>query len=103
MLSLVEVKALQTAAHNALAFYESNVPEQLKQKPYQPNDNLYINYAELIVDKSVEFLFGNGLEITIGSNDETTGEDYLKTIWDVTLKKSPQIFDNHWECRPIGL
>lgn len=69
------------AIARALAFYNGTVPGQLKVRAGEPDDNIYINYAEIIVDKGVEFLFGESLKISVGDEEDTSGEDYLEKVW----------------------
>ena len=61
----------------AVAFYYGIVPPQLKVRVGEPDDNVCINYAEVIVDKGVAFLFGKPLRITVGKG----GEEYLEQVW----------------------
>jgi len=65
----------------SVAFYHGLVPPQLKTKPGEPDDNVYINYAEVIVDKGVAFLFGKSLKISVGSEVDKSGEEYLEQVW----------------------
>jgi hypothetical protein len=75
-----EVLFLQQNGSNALSIYEGNAPEQLKVKQGQPNDNIFINYPQLIVEKGVSFLFGKELSVSIG-DESNAGETYLDSIW----------------------
>lgn len=65
----------------AIAFYNGIVPPQLKVKVGEPDDNVFINYAEVIVDKGVNFLFGKTLKISVGTDADKSGEDYLEQVW----------------------
>jgi hypothetical protein len=65
----------------ALNFYHGLVPGKLKVKEGQPDDNVYINYAEMIVDKGVAFLFGKPLKIAVGTDEDKRGEEYLECVW----------------------
>ena len=79
--SMTEVFSRQQNNLQILSIYEGNLPEQLKVKQGQPNDNIFINYPQLIVDKGVAFLFGRELLISIGSETDNLDEDYLDSIW----------------------
>ncbi len=48
---------------------------QIKKRTNQPDDNLVVNFCGLIVDRSVSLLFGDGIEIDLGDNEETTDEE----------------------------
>ncbi len=71
----------QTMIARAFAFYSGLAPKQLKVKEGDPDDNIYINYAEMIVDKGVSFLFGKSLVISVGADDDKRGEEYLEKVW----------------------
>lgn len=70
-----------TLVARALQFYYGVVPPQLKVKPGEPDDNVYINYAEVIVDKGVAFLFGKPLKISVGTGTDARGEEFLESVW----------------------
>jgi hypothetical protein len=71
----------QTMIATALSFYSGYGPKQLKAKDGEPDDNIFINYAQVIVDKGVGFLFGKSLVIGVGTDDDKTGEEYLEQVW----------------------
>ncbi len=71
----------QTFRERAMAFYHGLVAPQLKVKDGEPDDNVYINYAAVIVDKGVSFLFGKPLVIGVGTDDDKRGEKYLEKVW----------------------
>ncbi|HLM54736.1 MAG TPA: phage portal protein [Pyrinomonadaceae bacterium] len=68
-------------AARAFNFYNGLAPAQLKIKSGEPDDNVHVNYSEVIVDKGVGFLFGESLVIGVGTDEDTTGEEYLETVW----------------------
>lgn len=63
----------------ALTYFEGTQPPVLKVD-YKTgvDDNLFINYPEMIVDKGVSFLFGDGLGISI---DNDVAESLLEDLW----------------------
>jgi hypothetical protein len=71
----------QTMIARALSFYSGFAPKQLQVKAGDPDDNIHINYAEVIVDKGVSFLFGQPLVISVGSDEDKSGEEYLEQVW----------------------
>jgi hypothetical protein len=71
----------QTMIASALSYFSGYAPKQLKVKDGQPDDNVYINYASVIVDKGVGFLFGKSLVIGVGTDKDKTGEEYLERVW----------------------
>ena len=62
--------------------YYGKLPDPLKVKMGQPNDNVKLSYARLIVDKGVSFLFGQklGIEADDGAT-ESEGDAFLDEIW----------------------
>ena len=75
--------ATRTAtAATALTFYDgANVPPQVPVKPGGVNHNIYVNLARTIVDKGVEFLFGEPLQLSVGTDDDKRAAEYLKKHW----------------------
>lgn len=71
----------QTFRERAMSFYHGLVAPQLKVKDGEPDDNVYINYAAVIVDKGVSFLFGKPLVIGVGADEDKRGEEYLEKVW----------------------
>ncbi len=69
------------SASQALTYFDGNAPAALTVKAGQPDDNIHINYASVIVDKKVAFLFGEPLKISVGTDDDKTGEEYLSSVW----------------------
>jgi hypothetical protein len=65
----------------ALSFYNGLAPAALKVKAGEPDDNVHINYAQIIVDKGVAFLFGKSLKISVGTDEDKRGEEYLERVW----------------------
>jgi hypothetical protein len=64
----------------ALSYYEGSQPRVLKVDPKSNiDDNLFIPYAEMIVDKGVEFLFGDELKIEIEGDEGA--QKLLDELW----------------------
>lgn len=65
--------------HMALSFFEGAQAPVLKVDPRTGiDDNLFVNYPEMIVDKGVSFLFGDGLSIAI---DDQGAQKLLNELW----------------------
>jgi SPP1 Gp6-like portal protein len=67
------------AAASALSYFNGCAPDTLVIKDV--NDNVHINYAEVIVTKGVAFLFGEPLKISVGTEADKSGEEYLSRVW----------------------
>ncbi len=63
-------------------YYRGKQQEQLKIKPGQPNWNVTENWARLIVNTSVDFLFSGGLSFDIADEEpESAAQQYLDAVW----------------------
>ena len=65
----------------AINLYHGIMAPQLKVKAGDPDDNVLVNYAQIIVNKSVAFLFGKPLKISVGGDNDPRGEAYLEKVW----------------------
>ena len=71
----------------ACLYYSDQGDAPLKKTKQGIDDNVLTNYAELIVDKGVSFLFGDELKIEVGAEakdgetKDTSGEDALEAVW----------------------
>lgn len=61
--------------------YYGKLPPVLKVRPGQTDDNVRINYARMIVDKGVSFLFGQDIGFEIDEIEETEAEEWLDAVW----------------------
>jgi hypothetical protein len=87
-----EMMRLSRIQH-AWAAYNGDVADSFKIKPGKPNDNVKPNFAEIIVDKGVGFLFGDELTfevegqapkaegVTEGDKPATPASDENATQW----------------------
>lgn len=90
----------------ALQYYDGEADPPLLVKPGDADDNVCVNFAQLIVDKGVEFLVGDGIGIDLGEeNGESDPEDeYLETVWPeaqrcedlIDLATNGGIFGHQW-------
>lgn len=69
-----------TVIARAMSFYNGTKAGELKVRS-GVDDNVYINYAKVIVDAGVEFLFGSPLKLSVGTDKDKSGEDYLEKVW----------------------
>lgn len=63
--------------HRAWQIYRGNQPKPLRVLPGEPDDNIRLNLAGLVVDAGVDALFGR--DITIRVEDESDGTDQVLT------------------------
>lgn len=62
-------------------YYHGQHPKPLKVKPGEPDDNVTVNFARVIVDKGVSFLFGQGVRVELDETMETDAEEWLDGCW----------------------
>ncbi|MEW6505146.1 MAG: phage portal protein [Chloroflexota bacterium] len=68
--------------------YYGKLQPALRVRPGQIDDNVRINYARVIVDKGVSFLFGQDVKFEIDEVEETDAEQWLNAIWHYNRKMS---------------
>jgi hypothetical protein len=74
----------------ALLYYEGNAPKALKVDPRtNVDDNVFVNYPELIVDKGVEFLFGDELGIEVEGDE--SAQTLLDELWSPDVRSEDLI------------
>lgn len=61
--------------------YYGKLQPALRTRAGQYDDNVKINYARMIVDKGVSFLFGQDVGFEINELQETESEQWLKEVW----------------------
>jgi len=66
--------------------YYGKLPPVLRVKPGQVDDNVHLNYARMIVDKGVSFLFGQDIGFEIDETKETAAEEWLAACWQANRK-----------------
>lgn len=62
-------------------YYLGNHTKQLDVRTGQPDDNVTINLAKIIVDKGAAFLFGKEIEFELQEGETTPEEEALEDIW----------------------
>ena len=60
-------------------YYQGEYRKQLRVRPMQADDNIGINFAGLIVDRSVSMLIGEGVDYDLGENEKA--EEYLAEVY----------------------
>ena len=65
----------------AWSAYCGQYPRVLKVRAGQPDDNVLPNYARVIVDKGVSFLFGQDVAFELSETEQTEAEDWLAACW----------------------
>ncbi len=73
-------KRLEQIARN-WKYYNGFHKQMLVVRRGQPDDNVTINLARLIVDKGAAFLFGKPLVIELQEGETTPEEEWLTRIW----------------------
>lgn len=66
---------------NAWQAYHGKLPDPLKVRAGKPNDNLKVNYARLVIDLGVTFLFGKDVRFELDQTADTAPEQWLKQVW----------------------
>jgi hypothetical protein len=70
--------------------YDGEFPKPLKKKPDQPDHNVIVNLAALIVDTGVSFLFGKDVTFELDRQRDTPSaeEQWLEQAWQANRKQS---------------
>jgi hypothetical protein len=76
-----QMQAARYGAGFAQLFFDGYAPPTVAVEWGKADDNMHINYAEVIVSKGVAFLFGENLKISVGTDADKTGEEYLSLVW----------------------
>lgn len=76
--------------HRANDAYHGRYPQSLRTAPGAPNDNVAINHARTVVDKSVGFLFGKSVVFNLDKEDTRSPNE--KWLDDVFLYNQKDVF-----------
>lgn len=73
----------QERIHRAWSIYRGDQPKPLRVLPGEPDDNIRLNLAGLVVDTGVDALFGQDLRVEIMDSDEVNLElsDWLASVY----------------------
>lgn len=66
--------------------YHGQHPKPLRVRPGQPDDNVIVNYARIVVDKGVSFLFGRDVRFELDEVNDTEAEAWLEACWRANRK-----------------
>lgn len=66
--------------------YHGQHPKPLRLRQGQPDDNVIVNYARVVVDKSVSFLFGRDVRFELDETAKTEAEQWLDACWRANRK-----------------
>lgn len=80
ILAMEESQRLERFRRNWERYYGKH-PKSLKVEPGTKDDNVTLNFARMIVDKSVAFLFGKDLKFEIDEGSTTPAEVWLEEFW----------------------
>lgn len=69
-------------------YYNGDQPNTLKVREGQPDDNVTINLARLVVDKGAAFLFGKEPQFELQEGETTPEEERLAAIWRANRKQT---------------
>lgn len=88
MYELVAADEISRAARISARWraYHGQYPKLLKIRAGQPDDNVAINFARVIVDKGVSFLFGQDVNFELDEVIETDAERWLEQCWKFNRK-----------------
>lgn len=77
-------RARQEHLNRAQTAYQGDAAKPLRQTPDGFDDNVRLNYARLIVDKGVSFMYGNGPDWTVDTDEAATDtvEQDAKDLWE---------------------
>jgi hypothetical protein len=81
-----EQAARLLAYQKAYLYYLGEHKPQLAVRQGQPNDNVRLNLAKLIIDKGAAFLFGQEPEFQLDEAKTTPAEKYLAKVWERNRK-----------------
>lgn len=80
LLDVDEQSRIQQTKKRWEAYYGKLQPA-LRVRPGQVDDNVRINYAKVIVNKGVSFLFGQDVRFEIDQLRKTDAEQWLDAVW----------------------
>lgn len=67
-------------------YYEGDHRRQIKTKTGQPDDNLILNFTQLVVERSISLLFGSGVEFELPGEDDAPNRLYIDDVWNANNK-----------------
>ena len=67
-------------------YYTGDARPQLKATPTGKDDNVFLNFIGLAVDRSVSRMFRGGVDFVLPEGAETQ-QEYIDTVWDLNKKE----------------
>ncbi len=80
-----ETQRLEKFQKNWLQYYGRG-PKPMAIKSGKPDDNVRLNFARMIVDKGVSFLFGKEVKFELEEGEKTAAEQWLDDCWAANRK-----------------
>jgi len=69
-------------------YREGRHKQQIKARPGKTDDNIYINFSGLVIDRSISMLFGEEPEFDLpGEADDTPEDQYINSVWEANKKQ----------------
>lgn len=69
-------------------YIEGRQRPQLKVRPGKTDDNTYLNFSGLVIDRSISMLFGGGIEFDLpGEGDDTPEDIFINDTWEANKKE----------------
>lgn len=60
---------------------------QLQVKPNRFDDNIVLNFAGLVVSRSVSYMFGGGVKFILPGGEESPESEWLDAVWDANKQQ----------------
>lgn len=79
--AIIRADERATRFARAWAAYYGHYARPLKVAPGRPDDNVAVNFARIVVDKGVSFLFGRDVGFEIDLAERTAAEEWLAKCW----------------------
>jgi hypothetical protein len=80
-----QIKRVDRFARAWEAYY-GKYPSSLPVKSGKINDNVTLNFSRLVVDQTVDFLFGKEVVFEIDEMADTRAEEWLNSVWQANQK-----------------
>ena len=71
-----------------LDYKEGRHRVQIRPRPGKTDDNVYLNFSGLVIDRSISMLFGQDVEFDLpGEGDDTPEDEFINSIWEANKKE----------------
>lgn len=83
-----EISARMSSMQRRRDYREGRHDQTIIPKPGKTDDNIYLNFSGLAIDRSISMLFGNGVEFDLpGAGNDTPEDKYIEEVWDANKKE----------------